>query len=194
MRKTKQELIKMLLKAYVGESLARLRYTFYAKVAKKENLFKLEEIFLITADNELEHAEWFSRMIKSIEPDFKVEEVTLEEHLSLGNSIANLETAIQGEHHENSDFYLKIAALAEELNFPEIAKRVKAIAVAEKHHEERFRKFLEQLKNNTLWKKEKNVYWVCRKCGYLHYGKEAPEQCPSCGHTKEYYELMNEEY
>ncbi|MEM1988791.1 MAG: rubrerythrin family protein [Candidatus Woesearchaeota archaeon] len=194
MKKTKQELIKMLLKAYVGESLARLRYTFYAKVARKENLFKLEEIFLITSENELEHAEWFSRMIKSIDPNFEIEEITLEEHLSLGNSIANLETAIQGENYENSKFYLEIAKLAEDLNYLEIAKRVRAIAIAEKHHEERFRKFLDQLKNNTLLKKEKNVYWVCRKCGYIHYGKEPPSECPSCGHSKEYYELMNEEY
>ncbi|MEM4396662.1 MAG: rubrerythrin family protein [Candidatus Woesearchaeota archaeon] len=194
MKKTKQELIKMLLKAYVGESLARLRYTFYAKVARKENLFKLEEIFQITSENELEHAEWFSRMIKSLDPNFEIEEITLEEHLSLGNSIANLETAIQGENYENSKFYLEIAKLAEDLNYLEIAKRVRAIAIAEKHHEERFRKFLEQLKNNTLLKKEKNVYWVCRKCGYIHYGKEPPLECPSCGHSKEYYELMNEEY
>ncbi|MEM2115805.1 MAG: rubrerythrin family protein [Candidatus Woesearchaeota archaeon] len=189
-----KKLIDLLLKAYVGECLARTRYIFYSKIARKENFFKVEEVFQMTAENELEHAEWFSRMIKSLEPDFSFGQIEVEEHLKLGNTLQNLETAIQGEHYENTDFYQKIADFAQMLGFKDIEKRVRSIAVAEKHHEERFRKLVENLQNNTLWKKEKEVYWVCRKCGYVHYGKEPPQECPSCGHTKEYYELMCESF
>ena len=90
--------------------------------------------------------------------------------------------------------YPEFAEIAEEEGLPEIAARLRAIAVAEKHHEERFRKLLEVVENNTVFEKDKKVYWVCRKCGYVHEGEEPPENCPSCGHPTSYFELKAEEY
>ena len=112
----------------------------------------------------------------------------------LGNTRENLKSAIAGENYEHTKMYPEFANIAEKEGFPEIAKRLRAIAVAEKHHEERYKKLLKELENNTLFKKDKKVYWVCRKCGYIHEGTEPPEECPSCGHPKSYFEQACEEY
>ncbi|HEC95647.1 MAG TPA: rubrerythrin family protein, partial [Euryarchaeota archaeon] len=88
----------------------------------------------------------------------------------------------------------EFADAAEKEGFKEIAARLRAIAKAEKHHEERYKKLLGEVENNTVFKKEKKVYWVCRKCGYIHFGEEPPEKCPSCDHPKNYFESMCEVY
>jgi len=90
--------------------------------------------------------------------------------------------------------YPEFAEIAEKEGYADIAKRLRAIAIAEKHHEERFRKLLDEIKKGTMFKKEKKVYWVCMKCGYIHEGEEPPEICPSCNHPKNYFELTCEEY
>ena len=113
---------------------------------------------------------------------------------TLGDTVENLKAAIAGENYENTEMYPEFADVAEKEGFPEIAARLRAIAVAEKHHEERYKKLLKELEGNTVFKKEKKVYWVCRKCGYIHEGTEPPEACPSCGHPKSYFELQSEEY
>ena len=48
--------IENLSKAFIGERQARNRYTYYAKVAKKEGYEQIAEIFQIKSDNEKEHA------------------------------------------------------------------------------------------------------------------------------------------
>jgi len=190
--------IKNLTKAFIGESQARNRYTFYAKIAKKEGFEQIAEVFLITAENETEHAKWFFRLINDLKKksnenldEIKVEVVS---PTTLGNTIENLKAAIAGENYENSQMYPEFADVAEKEGFPEIAKRLMAIAVAEKHHEERYKKLLKEIEENTVFRKEKKVYWVCRKCGYVHEGKEPPEKCPSCSHPKNYFELKCEEF
>jgi len=191
------ETIKNLAKAFLGESQARNRYTFYAKIAKKEGFEQIAEIFSITAENEREHAKWLLRMINELK-EKAGEDVAIEVNVpvptTLGTTLENLKAAIEGENYEYTKMYPEFADVAEKEGFPEIAKRLRAIAVAEQHHEERYKKLLEQLEGNTLFKKEKKVYWVCRKCGYVHEGEEPPEECPSCSHPKNYFELKCEEY
>nr|QNO47535.1 hypothetical protein GGGHDLIA_00025 [Methanosarcinales archaeon ANME-2c ERB4] len=58
--------LENLTKAFIGESQARNRYTFYAKVAKKEGYEQISDIFLATAENEREHAKWLFRMIDEL--------------------------------------------------------------------------------------------------------------------------------
>ena len=113
---------------------------------------------------------------------------------TLGDTIENLKAAIAGENYEHTKMYPEFADVAEEEGFPEIAKRLRAIAFAEKHHEERYQKLLREVEGKTIFKKEKKVYWVCRKCGYVHEGEEPPEKCPSCDHPRNYFELKCEEY
>jgi len=190
--------IENLAKAFVGESQARNRYTFYAKIAQKEGFEQIAEIFLLTAENEREHAKWLFRLINELKKksneDFREIKTEVNIPTVLGNTAENLKAAISGENYEHTKMYPEFAEIAEKEGFSEIAQRLRAIAVAEKHHEERFRKLLKEVEKNSAFKKEKKVYWVCRKCGYVHEGEEPPEKCPSCSHPKSYFELKCEEY
>jgi rubrerythrin len=188
------ETIQNLAKAFIGESQARNRYTYYAKIAKKEGYEQISEIFLITADNEKEHAKRLFEHIQELKENNDNIIVEAEAPVVYGNTIENLKAAIAGENYEYSEMYPEFADVAEKEGHSKIAARLRAIAIAEKHHEERYKKLLEQLENKTLFKKSEKVKWVCRECGYVHEGKEAPEICPSCDHKKSYYQVMNERY
>jgi len=188
------ETIKNLMKAFIGESMARNRYTFYAKVAKKEGFVQIADVFTLTADNEKEHAKWLFRMINSIKGNEKVILNDIEIPTTLGNTIENLKAAIDGEDFETTSMYPEFADMAEKEGFLDIAKRLRSIAKAEMHHRDRFKKLLKELENNTIFKKEKKVYWVCKECGYIHEGTEPPEVCPSCSHPKAYFSKRCEEY
>jgi rubrerythrin len=190
--------IENLAKAFVGESQARNRYTFYAKIAKKEGFEQIAGIFLATAENEREHASWLFKLINELKEKSseKLDNVKVEVTvpITLGTTRENLKAAIAGENYEHTSMYPEFAKAAEEEGFPEIAKRLRAIAIAEKHHEERYRKLLKEVEEGTVFKKEKEVWWVCRECGYVHYGKEPPEKCPSCSHPRSFYQVKCEEY
>ncbi|MEM5844344.1 MAG: ferritin family protein [Candidatus Aenigmatarchaeota archaeon] len=190
--------IENLAKAFVGECQARNRYTFYSKVAKKEGFEQIAEIFLITAENEREHASWLFKLINELKKKSKekIEEIKVEASVptTLGSTTENLKAAIAGENYEYTKMYPEFAEIAEKEGLKEIAKRLRAIAIAEKHHEERYKKILAEVEKGTVFKKEKEVWWVCRECGYVHFGKEPPERCPSCDHERSFYQLKCEEY
>lgn len=187
-----------LAKAFVGESQARNRYTFYSKVARKEGFEQIAEIFLITAENEREHASWLFRLLGELgkKGGGMPSEIRVEAPVptTLGTTAENLRAAISGENYEWTQMYPEFARVAEEEGLPEVAKRLRAIAVAEKHHEERYSKLLREVEGGTVFRKEKEVWWVCRECGYVHFGKEPPERCPSCDHERSFYQLKCEEY
>ncbi|HHN64414.1 MAG TPA: rubrerythrin family protein [Nitrospirae bacterium] len=190
--------IENLTKAFIGESQARNRYTFYAKIAQKEGYDQIAELFLITADNEREHAKWLFRLINELKGKTgeELKEISVEAAapLTLGSTAENLQAAIDGENYEHTSMYPGFAQVAEEEGFPEIATRLRAIAKAEAHHEERYRKLLAQVQAGTVFKKPQSVTWVCRKCGYVHEGTEPPERCPSCNHEANYFQVKCEEY
>ncbi|MFX0012995.1 MAG: rubrerythrin [Promethearchaeota archaeon] len=190
--------IQNLAKALIGESQARNRYTFYSKIAQKEGYQQIADIFLITADNEREHAKWLLRMINQLKKniDKDLDEITVDGVVptTLGDTEENLRAAIAGEHYERETMYPEFAKVAKEEGFYDIATRLKAISVAEEHHENRFTKILTELENNTVFKKKGKVNWICKKCGYVHEGDTPPNECPSCSHPSNYFELMCEEY
>ncbi|MHC1564277.1 MAG: rubrerythrin [Candidatus Hecatellaceae archaeon] len=192
------ETIKNLVKAFIGESQARNRYTFYAKAAKQEGYEQIAEIFLITAENEKEHASSFFKLINELKKQSggSLDEISVEAAAPtvLGTTAENLKAAIAGENYEYTKMYPEFAEVAEKEGYPEIAERLRAIAKAEEHHEERYRKLLKEVEAGTVFKKEKEVWWVCRECGYVHYGKEPPEKCPSCDHPRGYFQIKCEEY
>jgi len=192
-----KQTIENLVKAFIGESQARNRYTMYSKVAKKEGYEQIAEIFLITADNEREHAQWLFKYINKLKgdkPEFDSITVPAEAPTICKNTIANLKAAITGENYEHTRMYPEFADIAEKEGYPEIADRLRAIAVAEQHHEERYMKLLRQLEAGTFFRKEKEIWWFCRECGYKHFGTEPPEKCPSCDHPQAYYQRLCEEY
>ena len=187
------ETIKNLVKAFIGESQARNRYTIYAKIAQKEGYEQIAEIFLLTAENEREHAKWLFRLINQLNPEQEIK-VEASVPTTQSTTIENLKSAINGEKYEHTFMYPEFANIAEQEGHKEIADRLRAIAKAEEHHEERYKKLLDQLEKGTLWKKKGPVAWVCSKCGYVHIGETPPERCPSCDHPHEYFYFKCEEY
>jgi rubrerythrin len=179
--------LENLVKAFMGESMARNRYTFYAKIAKKEGYVFVSKVFLETAENEKEHAETLFELIQEIKGDVSSVKFEGEAPLTLSTTVENLKCAIEGEHYENTEMYPEFAKVAEEEGFKEIAERLKAIGQAEVHHENRYKAILEAIETGSMFKRDEEVAWVCLECGYIHYGREPPEKCPSCGHDKGYY-------
>lgn len=189
--------IENLAKAFVGESMARNKYTFFAKIAIKEGFEKVANVFLETAEQEKEHAKWNYKLLEELKTKYNVKtDITINSdvHVVLGNTLENLKSAIDGEHYETSKMYPEFADIADKEGFPDIAKRLRAIAIAEKHHEGKYQKLYDLLKDNAFFKRTDLIYWACIKCGYLHKGKEPPKECPSCGHESNYFERQNEDY
>jgi len=188
MNKTKENLMK----AFIGESQARNRYTMHAKQAKKEGFEQISELFLLTAENEREHAKQIYKMLINLEANNTEISVSTAGPVVFGNTAENLQAAIKGENYEYTLMYPEFSNQAEKEGLSDIAKRLKAIAVAEKHHEERYKKLLKTITNDSVFKKEKSIQWTCKKCGYIHEGNKPPEKCPSCDHPKNYFEIKCE--
>ncbi|MFA6422038.1 MAG: rubrerythrin family protein [Candidatus Buchananbacteria bacterium] len=196
-----QETLKCLAKAYVGESQARNRYSFYASKAKKEGYEQIAGNFLETAEQEKEHAKKLFETIQILKekmgadfPDEVAEIILTKDAFILGTTAENLQSAVDGETYEHTTMYPEFAEIADKEGLPEIANRLRSIAKAEEHHHERYQKLLDNLKAGTVFKKDEEVFWVCRECGYVHFGKEAPEVCPSCDHAQAFYQLKSENY
>ncbi len=181
---------KNLLTAFAGESQARNRYTFFASQAKKEGYQRIADIFLETAEQEKEHAK---RLFKFLEGG-EVEIQAAYPAGKIGNTLENLLAAAEGENYEHSQMYPEFAKIAREEGFPEIAAVFEAIAEAEKFHEKRYRALAEKVKSGALFKRDQEIAWRCRNCGYIHVGPEAPEECPSCAHPRGYFEPLCENW
>ena len=176
---------KNLLTSFAGESQARNRYIFFASAAKKEGYEQISAIFLETAEQEKEHAK---RMFKFLEGG--TVEITASYPAGvIGKTIDNLKAAAAGENEEWVEAYPHFAEVADAEGFPEIAEMYRRIAIAEKGHEERYLAFVKNLEEGTTFKKEEEVVWQCRNCGYIHVGKEAPTECPACQHPQAYFEV-----
>jgi rubrerythrin len=181
---------KNLLAAFAGESQARNRYTYFASQARKEGYMQISAIFEETANQEKEHAKREFKFLKGGE----VEVTAAFPAGVIGNTIENLKEAAAGEHYETTEMYPGFAKVAEEEGFNEIAKVFRNIAVAEKRHEERYITLAKNINDGAVFKREKPVRWVCRNCGYVHEGPEAPEVCPACAHPQSYFELEAANY
>lgn len=186
--------LKNLTKAFIGESQARNRYSFYASRAKKEGYIQISGIFLKTAEQEKEHAKRLFEHIQELKGDKNEMSVEAASPNVYDDTKENLKAAAAGENYEHSEMYPEFAKTAEEESLPKIAARFRSIAIAEKHHEERYLTLLKELENGTLLEKREEVVWVCMECGYEHRGKTPPETCPSCGHAKEYYKIKCERF
>lgn len=176
---------KNLVISFAGESQARNRYTYFASVAKKEGFEQIAAIFQETADQEKEHAK---RMFKWLEGG-SVEITASYPAGIIGKTIDNLQEAAAGEHEEWAEMYPHFADVADAEGFPEIAAMYRAISIAEKGHEERYRAFVANVEAAKIFAKDDEVVWQCRNCGYIHVGKEAPQVCPACLHPQAYFEI-----
>lgn len=175
---------KNLMIAFAGESQARNRYTYYASKAKEEGYKQISDIFLETACNEKEHAEVFFEYLEG-EPVT----ITAKFLTGLGDTKENLKVAIEGEHDENTNLYPYFAEVADSEGFPDIAESFRQITKVEKCHEARYKKLLENIEKDIVFKRDEEVEWKCSNCGYRLKSKSAPKKCPSCHHPQEYFEL-----
>ncbi len=187
-----------LTKAFIGESQARNRYDFYAKVASKEGYEKVSQIFALTAAQEKEHAKRLFEHIQEVKEKLNEtgSEIVVEAQSPnvYGTTVENLKAAMAGEKYEYTQMYPEFAQTAQEEGLNKIADRMLAIAKAEEHHEERYQKLLAHIEAGTMFKRNQEVWWVCLECGYIHLGLEAPEKCPSCDHDRAFYEFKCEDY
>jgi rubrerythrin len=189
--------MKNLGKAFIGESMARNRYTMYAGIARKEGYQQIAEIFLTTAMNEFEHAEWNMRMLNAVceKTGSKADlEVDSDVPHVVKTTPENLAAAIAGEHYETTEMYPGFADIAQKEGFADVATRLRSIGRVEAHHELRYQLLLEQVKAGTLFRKQAKVRWVCMKCGYVHEASTPPAKCPSCDHDSSYFMLLSEQY
>lgn len=165
--------------AFAGESQARNKYSYYASKAKKDGYEQIAAIFEETANNEKEHAKiWFKLLNNGEVP----------------STVENLKDAANGENYEWTDMYDEFAKTAKEEGFDHIAFLFESVGKIEKHHEERYRKLLENVENGLVFSKDGDTMWICRNCGHIHFGKTAPKVCPVCAHPESYFEELKENY
>ena len=177
---------KNLLKAFAGESQAKNRYTFFAKIAKKEGYEQISGIFDQIALQEESHAKTFFKFLEG----GSVEITATYLAGKLGTTPENLLAAAEGENEEWTKIYNGFAEIAEKEGFQKIAIKFRLVAKVEVEHEKRFRKLLKNIEENSVFKKQKKVKWVCRKCGYVQEGEKALDICPLCEHPQAYFEVQ----
>jgi rubrerythrin len=168
---------KNLKAAFSGESEARNKYTYFASVAKKEGYEQIAAVFTETAGNEKEHAELWFKELKGI-----------------GTTEQNLKEAANGEHYEWTTMYADFAKEARKEGFNALAATFEGVAKIEKSHEERYNALLKNVIEKKVFVKDEKVVWICRNCGHLHTGAQAPEACPVCKHPKSYFEVRAVNY
>jgi rubrerythrin len=181
---------KNLLKSFAGESQARTRYTYFASIAKKEGYVQIADVFEETANQEKEHAKRFFKFLEGGE----LEITATFPAGKMGTTVENLLAAATGENEEHEDIYPQFAETAAKEGYGEIAAAWNAISVAEKQHEKRFRDLLANIENGRVFKRDQEVTWCCRNCGYLHTGNEAIDLCPACIHPQAHFELLGENW
>ena len=167
---------KNLQAAFAGESQARNKYTYFAEAARKEGYEQIAAFFEESANNEREHAKMWFKQLEGI-----------------GTTKENLEQAANGENYERTTMYPEFARTAREEGFDSIARLFERVGEIEKRHEERYKKLLANLENDLVFKRGKETVWICRNCGHIHVGTEAPKACPTCWYDKSYFEVFCED-
>ena len=165
---------KNLMTAFAGESEARNKYSYYASKAKKDVYEQIAAIFEETAGNEKEHAKlWFKALHDGSVPD----------------TLTNLKDAASGEHYEWSTMYAEFAKTAKEEGFNDLARLFEGVAKIEQSHEERYLKLAQNIEEDKVFHRDEEVIWICRNCGHIYKGKNAPKICPVCSHPESYMQL-----
>jgi rubrerythrin len=181
---------KNIVAAFIGESMARNKYTYWASKAKDEGYIQMQLAFLETADQEKEHAK---RLFKFLEGGDVTQTITAGAGV-IGTTAENLKHAAEGENYEWQHMYPDFAKVARAEGFDVVAIVMENIAIAEKQHAKRYEAFLKHIEDDDVWVQESPTTWRCINCGYLYTGKEAPKMCPACAHPQSYFERLGENW
>ena len=168
-----------LMAAFAGESQARNKYTYFASKARKDGYEQYAAIFEETANNEKEHAKIWFKLLEGGE---------------IKPTLDNLKAAADGENYEWTDMYKGFAETAREEGFNHIAFLFEGVAKIEKEHEERFKKLISNIEDKAVFSNDGDTIWICRNCGHIVIGKEAPTVCPICSHPQSYFERKANNY
>lgn len=176
----KSKTYKNLEAAFAGESMARNKYDYYASKAKKDGYEQIAAIFAETALNEKEHAKlWYKAMVGG----------------EILSTPENLKGAAEGEHYEHTEMYPEFEKVAREEGYTKLADQFAGVAAVEMNHEKRYLTLLENIEEARVFAKEANeTVWICRNCGHIHIGKNAPKLCPVCAHPQAYFEIKAYNY
>ena len=167
-----------LMSAFAGESMATNKYTYFASKARKDGYEQIAAIFEETAGNEREHAKLWYKIL----------------HGGIGDTLENLGHAAEGENYEWTDMYDRFAREAKEEGFDAIAGLFEKVAAIEKQHEERYRKLIQNIEEGLVFSRDGDTIWICRNCGHVVIGKQAPKVCPVCGHPQSFFEIKADNY
>ena len=165
---------KNLQEAFAGESQARNKYTYFADVAKEAGYKRIAKVFSETAENEKVHAQRELEFLKEV-----------------GSTEANLKASAEGEHQEWTKMYVEFERVAREEGFKEIADFFRGVATVEEQHEKGYRALLKDVKDKNVFKKDKEVVWKCRSCGWFKIGMEAPDECLTCKAPRSVFEASD---
>lgn len=167
-----------LMSAFAGESMATNKYTYFASKARKDGYEQIAAIFEETAGNEREHAKLWYKIL----------------HGGIGDTLENLGHAAEGENYEWTDMYDRFAREAKEEGFDAIAGLFEKVAAIEKQHEERYRKLIQNIEEGLVFSRDGDTIWICRNCGHVVIGKQAPQVCPVCSHPQSFFEIKADNY
>ena len=170
---------KNLKTAFEGEAVAHMKYQYYASQAKKDGYVQIQDIFLESSKNEKEHGKVWFKLLNDDE---------------IADTLENLKESIEVEKYEWSEMYKNFAKTAREEGFDDIADLFELTSQIEKEHERRYNVLIRNIENDKVFKKDEEIVWKCQNCGFLHHGKNAPEECPMCKHPQAHYRQREENY
>lgn len=170
----------VLMKAFAGESMARNKYEYFAKVAQKEGYRDIAEHFQRAANNEKMHAKLELKAYNVLNYDKE-----------FGNTSENLQYAIDGESYENLTMYPDFSKVAKDEGHAEISKMLALIGKVEIEHENMYRMLKQRLDSGKEHVSDEEEEWICEECGHIHRGKKALKVCPVCKHPLEYQSRLN---
>jgi rubrerythrin len=176
--------------AFAVETQAIQKYLWFAKVATKEGYQQIAAIFTETAEQKKSHTKTLFRFLEGSEVEitstFKAEPI--------GTTLENLKAAFEAEVTQNKSLFAEAEQSAWDEGFKQVATKLKLFRQIKQFYAERFEKLATNIEDGTVFKKDKKVKWICRKCGLIFESDRALKNCPGCEHPQAYFEILAENY
>jgi rubrerythrin len=171
-----------LAKAWLIESANIRRYEIFAKQAKRDGYEQMSAIFLEVVEQKRSHTKTLYKYLGhsniSIGVPFKSE--------GIGETLACLKEAAELETNESEGLFEEFERIAWEEGFKGIATKFKLFRRIKLFYHDRFAAFVANIEEGRVFKRDKKVKWICRKCGL--------KNCPGCEHPQAYFEILAENY
>jgi rubrerythrin len=179
-----------LMIAFALESQAIQKYTWFAKIAGKEGYKQIEAIFLETAEQKLSHCKNLYRFIEGCEVETKATFAAE----TLATTSENLINSAKAELKQEAELYAEYEKIAWEEGHKMAATKLKLFRQIKLFYASRFEKLADNVANDKVFKRDKKVKWICRKCGLIYESERALKNCPGCEHPQAYFEILIENY